>query len=187
MRSSAILGSGIEAAAIEYLDRGAVAAAGSSFPAACPPAPGSWSSPRPTARAEEAKRRGRRARGRARRGGARRRAPRASLPTRRRSGAGARASPSRSRPCGAGRSREDVVVPLDRLAESVDGTVAIGRRHELEAVSWGHAGDGNVHSNFLVAATTRRSWGGSNARSRSSSTSRSRSAARSPASTGSAG
>jgi glycolate dehydrogenase FAD-linked subunit len=32
----------------------------------------------------------------------------------------------------------------------VDGTVEIGRRHGLEAVSWGHAGDGNVHSNFLV-------------------------------------
>jgi FAD/FMN-containing dehydrogenase len=29
--------------------------------------------------------------------------------------------------------------------------VTIGRRHGLEACSWGHAGDGNLHSTFLVA------------------------------------
>jgi glycolate oxidase subunit GlcD len=50
-----------------------------------------------------------------------------------------------------GKAGEDVVVPLDRLAEAVEATVEIGRRHGLEALSWGHAGDGNVHSNFLVA------------------------------------
>jgi glycolate oxidase subunit GlcD len=44
---------------------------------------------------------------------------------------------------------EDVAVPLDRLAEAVQLTVEIGERHGLEAVSWGHAGDGNLHSNFL--------------------------------------
>ena len=49
-----------------------------------------------------------------------------------------------------GKVSEDIVVPLDRLAEAIDGTVAIGRSHGLEALSWGHAGDGNLHSTFLV-------------------------------------
>ncbi len=49
-----------------------------------------------------------------------------------------------------GKSGEDVVVPLDRLAEAIDETVEIGRRHDLVACSWGHAGDGNVHANFVV-------------------------------------
>lgn len=49
-----------------------------------------------------------------------------------------------------GKISEDIVVPLDRLAEAIERTVEIGRRHELEACSWGHAGDGNLHSTFLV-------------------------------------
>jgi FAD/FMN-containing dehydrogenase len=49
-----------------------------------------------------------------------------------------------------GKSGEDTVVPLDRLAEAIEETVEIGRRHDLQACSWGHAGDGNVHSNFVV-------------------------------------
>jgi FAD/FMN-containing dehydrogenase len=46
---------------------------------------------------------------------------------------------------------EDVVVPVDRLAEAIEGTVDLGRRHGLPACSWGHAGDGNLHSTFLLA------------------------------------
>ena len=53
-----------------------------------------------------------------------------------------------------GKSSEDIVVPLDRLAEAVEETVAIGRRHRLPACSWGHAGDGNLHSTFLVDAAS---------------------------------
>lgn len=49
-----------------------------------------------------------------------------------------------------GKISEDIVVPVDRLIDAVEGTVAIGERHGLEACSWGHAGDGNVHSTFLV-------------------------------------
>ncbi len=49
-----------------------------------------------------------------------------------------------------GKAGEDIVVPPDRLAEAIEATVEIGRRHGLEAVSWGHAGDGNLHSNFLL-------------------------------------
>jgi FAD/FMN-containing dehydrogenase len=45
---------------------------------------------------------------------------------------------------------EDIAVPVDRLEEAIAGTVAIGARHGLEACSWGHAGDGNVHASFLL-------------------------------------
>jgi len=49
-----------------------------------------------------------------------------------------------------GKLSEDIVVPVDRLAEAIDETLEIGRRHDLEACSWGHAGDGNLHSTFLI-------------------------------------
>jgi FAD/FMN-containing dehydrogenase len=45
---------------------------------------------------------------------------------------------------------EDIAVPLDRLREAIDEIGAIGARHELEACSWGHAGDGNLHASFLL-------------------------------------
>jgi glycolate oxidase subunit GlcD len=51
-----------------------------------------------------------------------------------------------------GKVSEDIVVPLDRLGEAIEETLAIGARHDLPACSWGHAGDGNLHSTFLVAA-----------------------------------
>src|SRR5919204_346859 len=50
-----------------------------------------------------------------------------------------------------GKLSEDIAVPLDRLAEAIQGTLEIGGRHDVEALSWGHAGDGNLHSSFLVA------------------------------------
>jgi glycolate oxidase subunit GlcD len=49
-----------------------------------------------------------------------------------------------------GKVSEDIVVPPERLAQAVAETVAIGERHGLAACSWGHAGDGNLHSTFLV-------------------------------------
>jgi FAD/FMN-containing dehydrogenase len=51
-----------------------------------------------------------------------------------------------------GKVSEDVAVPVERLEEAVAATVEIGRRHDLPALSWGHAGDGNLHSTFLVGA-----------------------------------
>jgi FAD/FMN-containing dehydrogenase len=51
-----------------------------------------------------------------------------------------------------GKVSEDIAVPVDRLEEAITETVAIGARHELDACSWGHAGDGNLHSTFMVAA-----------------------------------
>ena len=49
-----------------------------------------------------------------------------------------------------GKLSEDVAVPIDKLAEAIEETVAIGERHGLTACSWGHAGDGNLHSSFLL-------------------------------------
>jgi len=49
-----------------------------------------------------------------------------------------------------GKVSEDIVVPFERLEEEIDETLAIGRRHGPAACSWGHAGDGNLHSTFLI-------------------------------------
>jgi glycolate oxidase subunit GlcD len=49
-----------------------------------------------------------------------------------------------------GKVSEDIVVPFDRLPEAIAETLAIGERHGLAACSWGHAGDGNLHSTFLI-------------------------------------
>src|SRR5205823_1072317 len=46
---------------------------------------------------------------------------------------------------------EDIVVPIDRLREAIEETSAIGRRHDLIGLSFGHAGDGNLHSTFLFS------------------------------------
>ena len=50
-----------------------------------------------------------------------------------------------------GKVSEDIAVPAEQLAEAVEETIAIGRRHGIPALSWGHAGDGNLHSTFLLA------------------------------------
>jgi FAD/FMN-containing dehydrogenase len=49
-----------------------------------------------------------------------------------------------------GKVSEDIAVPVDRLAEAILATQEIGRRHGLPACSWGHAGDGNLHSTFEI-------------------------------------
>jgi glycolate oxidase subunit GlcD len=49
-----------------------------------------------------------------------------------------------------GKLSEDIVVPLDRLAELVAAVPGIGQRHGLAGLSFGHAGDGNLHSSFLL-------------------------------------
>lgn len=53
-----------------------------------------------------------------------------------------------------GKVSEDVCVPVERLGDAVAATVEIGSRHGLQACSWGHGGDGNIHSTFLVDATS---------------------------------
>jgi len=49
-----------------------------------------------------------------------------------------------------GKVSDDIAVPVERLAEAIAGTLAIGERHGLDACSWGHAGDGNLHSTFML-------------------------------------
>jgi FAD/FMN-containing dehydrogenase len=49
-----------------------------------------------------------------------------------------------------GKLSEDIVVPVTALAEAIDAIIEVGARHGLEACSWGHAGDGNLHATFLI-------------------------------------
>lgn len=44
---------------------------------------------------------------------------------------------------------EDVAVPLARLPDLTAAARAIGERHGVDVASFGHAGDGNLHVNFL--------------------------------------
>ena len=48
-----------------------------------------------------------------------------------------------------GKLSEDIVVPIDRLGEAVLGVRALGAEVGLETTSWGHAGDGNLHASFM--------------------------------------
>ena len=45
---------------------------------------------------------------------------------------------------------EDVVFPVERLAEGLEGFAAIAAEHGLESCAWGHGGEGNVHATVLV-------------------------------------
>jgi glycolate oxidase subunit GlcD len=145
-----VLGAGLTVAALEYLDEGAVAAAGGSFPDAIPEGARFMV----IAEADGAKAEAERLRGElvealahdalALRAPVERREVEALW--RWRDGVSIAIEARRG-----GKVSEDIVVPLDRLQEAISETVSIGRRHGLEACSWGHAGDGNLHSTFLVA------------------------------------
>jgi glycolate oxidase len=45
---------------------------------------------------------------------------------------------------------EDITVPRSRIAEVIEVLKEIGERHQLTVVSFGHAGDGNIHVNFMI-------------------------------------
>ncbi len=49
-----------------------------------------------------------------------------------------------------GKVSEDVVVPVERLAQALEGFAQIAERHGLRACAWGHGADGNVHANLLL-------------------------------------
>jgi FAD/FMN-containing dehydrogenase len=51
-----------------------------------------------------------------------------------------------------GKASEDIAVPLDRLGEAIEESLEVGRRLGVPAASWGHAGDGNLHTTFLLAS-----------------------------------
>jgi glycolate oxidase subunit GlcD len=145
-----VLGSGLEPAALEYLDSGTLAAAGSAFPGDVPDGAGFMVLSEADGSATEAQRL------QAELGEAlgedalaihMPRSPReVDELWRWRDGVSIAVTARRG-----GKVSEDIVVPIDRLREAIEETLAIGHRHELEACSWGHAGDGNLHSTFLVA------------------------------------
>jgi glycolate oxidase subunit GlcD len=133
-----VLGSGVIPAVIEYFDAGTLRAAGGGFPGGLPneagflvivEADGSEDEARELAEAL----------------GADALRPRPEELWRWRDGVSHAVRAQRG-----GKISEDVAVPVDRLAEAIDETLAIGARHGLEACSWGHAGDGNLHSTFLL-------------------------------------
>jgi glycolate oxidase subunit GlcD len=49
-----------------------------------------------------------------------------------------------------GKVSEDVVFPVERLAEGLERFEQIAARHGLRACAWGHGGEGNVHATVLV-------------------------------------
>ncbi len=53
---------------------------------------------------------------------------------------------------------EDVVVPRSEIAALLKGMKEIARRHEVRIVSFGHAGDGNVHVNILKDCISDNRW-----------------------------
>jgi glycolate oxidase len=45
---------------------------------------------------------------------------------------------------------EDICVPLDRVADSLRKIKALSERHGITAVSYGHIGDGNIHTALII-------------------------------------
>ena len=52
----------------------------------------------------------------------------------------------------------DAVVPRGALTELVNGAREIARRHSVQAVCYGHAGDGNLHINLLREELSDEEW-----------------------------
>jgi glycolate oxidase subunit GlcD len=144
-----VLGAGLAPAALEYLDGGALAAAGASFPGGTPEAAGFMVMAEADGAQAEAERLQRELVEAVGSEALEVRAPtqrgEVSALWRWRDGVSLAVQARRG-----GKVSEDIVVPLDRVREAIEATVAIGARHGLEACSWGHAGDGNLHSTFLV-------------------------------------
>jgi glycolate oxidase subunit GlcD len=55
-----------------------------------------------------------------------------------------------------GKASEDIAVPLDRLGEAIESSLEVGRKLGVVTCSWGHAGDGNLHTTFLLSAEDER-------------------------------
>jgi FAD/FMN-containing dehydrogenase len=49
-----------------------------------------------------------------------------------------------------GKVSEDVVFPLERLAEGLERFEQIACAHDMRSCAWGHGGEGNVHATVLV-------------------------------------
>lgn len=145
----AVLGNGVSLAALEYLDGGSMSASAATFPSAVPPetkfaviGETDGSLAEATALAEELKRV-------LSADALSLHAPRSRADIERlwrwRDGVSLAVTSQRG-----GKVSEDIVVPVDRLGEALEGAAEIARAHELESCSWGHAGDGNLHATFLI-------------------------------------
>jgi glycolate oxidase subunit GlcD len=147
----AVLAAGLQPATLDYLDRGALAAAAPAAPVPIPADAAFLAIAEADGSAEEARTLRAELEGVLGEGALGLYAPEASREVadlwRWRDGVSIAVTARRG-----GKVSEDVVVPPERLAAAVEETVTIGWRHGLEACSWGHAGDGNLHSTFLVAA-----------------------------------
>jgi glycolate oxidase subunit GlcD len=55
-----------------------------------------------------------------------------------------------------GKVSEDVVFPVERLAEGLERFGEIAARHGLRSCAWGHGGEGNVHATVLVDPASER-------------------------------
>lgn len=49
-----------------------------------------------------------------------------------------------------GKVSEDIVVPVEHLGAAIRMVIEVGERHGLPACSFGHAGDGNLHATFKI-------------------------------------
>ena len=145
-----VLASGLTVAALEYLDAGTLAAARGSFPVALPAEARFMVIAEADGSAEEASRLRDEVVGALEEQALTIHAPMETAAVaalwRWRDGVSIAVSAQRG-----GKVSEDIAVPFDRLPEAIAETLAIGERHRLPACSWGHAGDGNLHSTFLVA------------------------------------
>jgi glycolate oxidase subunit GlcD len=146
---AAVLGSGIVPAALEFLDAGALAAAQASFPAPLP----DRAAFALIAEADGGPAEAERVHGEltealsAQAIGVRAPTERGEIDALWRWRAAVSSAVTAQR---GGKVSEDIVVPVERLAEAVTATQEIGDRHDLPACSWGHAGDGNLHSTFMI-------------------------------------
>jgi glycolate oxidase subunit GlcD len=144
-----VIGSGLQVAALDYLDAGALAATAAGYPGELPTAGGFMVILEADGSLEEAQSLRDDAREVLREDAIAILAPEGRREIDAlwswRHGAGLRIGAEHG-----GKVSEDIVVPLEHLAAAIEETVAIGKRHGLEALSWGHAGDGNLHSTFLV-------------------------------------
>jgi glycolate oxidase len=52
----------------------------------------------------------------------------------------------------------DSVVPRRSLPALIKAAEACGKKHDLEVISYGHAGDGNLHTYFLRGSTDPDAW-----------------------------
>jgi glycolate oxidase subunit GlcD len=146
-----VLAAGLEPATLEYLDGATLAAAGGSFPAPLPPGAGFMVLAEADGSEAEATRLA---------GELREVLSAGALAVHEPSGRGETEALWRWRggvsiavtAKHGGKVSEDIAVPVERLEEAIRETLEIGARHELDACSWGHAGDGNLHSTFMLDA-----------------------------------